>query len=100
MGTQRFINKSALIEAVQFTGTNLDDINEFIEFTNIQSATILNNVLYIIAQVYGEVEFERWTLLPHDYLIKDASGYVTTMDEHIILKHWHPLNKEFLIPKN
>lgn len=100
MGTQRFLNKSALIEAVQFTGANLEDIEEFIECTNIKSATIINNVLYIIAQVYGEVEFERWSILPHDYLIKDASGYVTQMDEHIILKHWHPLNQNFLIPKD
>jgi hypothetical protein len=59
MGTQRFLNKSALIEAVQFTGANLDDIQEFIECTNIQSVTILNNVLYVIAKIYGQVEFER-----------------------------------------
>ena len=98
MGTQRFLNKSALIEAVQFTGANLDDIQEFIECTNIQSVTILNNVLYVIAKVYGQAEFERWTLLPNDYLIKDASNYVTTMDEHIILQHWHPLSRNFILP--
>ena len=94
---QRFLNKSALIEAVQFNGKNLDEIQEFIEETNVISATILNNVLYIIAQTHEKAEVQRWHLLPKEYLIKDASGYVSSLDEEIILKHWYPLNKNVLL---
>lgn len=94
---QRFLNKSALIEAVQFNGRNLDEIQEFIEETNVISATILNNVLYLIAQTHEKAEVQRWHLLPNEYLIKDAAGYVSSLDEEIILKHWYPLNKNVLL---
>ena len=94
METQRFINKSAFIEAIQFNGRNLPQIEEFIFDTNIQSATILNNVLYLIARTYDKAEFERWTLMPNDYLIKDASGYVNTADKDIIDLCWYPFPKK------
>jgi hypothetical protein len=97
MKTQRFLNKSALIEAIQFTGNNLDDILEFVENTNVISATILNNVLYLIVQTHDKAEVQRWNLLPKEYLIKDASGYVSSLDEEIILRHWYPLNTNVLI---
>ena len=97
METQRFLNKSALIEAVQFTGANLDDILEFVENTNVISATILNNVLYLIVQTHDKAEVQRWNLLPKEYLIKDAAGYVSSLDEEIILRHWYPLNTNVLI---
>ena len=90
MNKNRYINKNCFIEAIQFDGRNLPDIEEFCKDTNIKSVTILNNVLYVIAQVYGQAEFERWSLLMHDYLIKDASGYITTIEEHIILNNWIP----------
>lgn len=93
MEAKRYINKSAFIEAIQFNGRNLDQIEEFIFDTNIQSATILNNVLYLIAKTYDKADFERWVCMPNDYLIKDASGYINTADEDIILQYWYPFPK-------
>jgi hypothetical protein len=80
------------IEAVQFNGRNLDDIQEFVECSNVQSATILNNVLYLIVKTYEKAEFERWTVMPNDYLVKDASGYVTSIEEDILKTGWIPFN--------
>ena len=97
MGTQRFLNKNALIEAVEFNGSNLDDILEFIEDTNVISATILNNVLYLIVQSHDKADVQRWNLLPTEYLIKDASGYVSSLDKEIILRHWYALSNNVLI---
>lgn len=88
----RYINKSVFIEAVQFNGRNLDDIQEFIECSNVQSATILNNVLYLIVKTYERAEFDRWTIMPNDYLVKDASGYVTCIEEDILKTGWIPFN--------
>jgi hypothetical protein len=88
----RYINKSVFIEAVQFNGRNLDDIQEFVECSNVQSATILNNVLYLIVKTYEKAEFERWTVMPNDYLVKDASGYVTSIEEDILKTGWIPFN--------
>jgi hypothetical protein len=88
----RYINKSVFIEAVQFNGRNLDEIQEFVECSNVQSATILNNVLYLIIKTYEKAEFERWTVMPNDYLVKDASGYVTSIEEDILKTGWIPFN--------
>jgi hypothetical protein len=88
----RYINKSVFIEAVQFNGRNLDDIQEFVECSNVQSATILNNVLYLIVKTYEKSEFDRWTVMPNDYLVKDASGYVTSIEEDILKTGWIPFN--------
>jgi hypothetical protein len=88
----RYINKSVFIEALQFNGRNLDDIQEFIECSNVQSATILNNVLYLIVKTYEKAEFERWVVMPNDYLVKDASGYVTSIEENILQTGWIPFN--------
>lgn len=88
----RYINKSVFIEAVQFNGRNLPEIEEFIECSNIFSATILNNVLYLMAQTHDKAEIQRFTVMPNEYLIKDASGYITTMQEDIINIGWIPFN--------
>lgn len=92
MEAQRFINKNVFIEAIQFNGRNLPEIEEFIEGTNVISATILNNVLYLITQTHDKADVQRVHLLPNQYLIKDASGYVSELEEEIILRQWYPFN--------
>ena len=90
---QKFINKNVFIEAIQFNGRNLPEIEEFIEFSNVVSATILNNVLYLIAQTHDKADVQRWHIMPNEYLIKDASGYISSLNEDIILQQWYPFNK-------
>ena len=88
----RFINKNVFIEAVQFNGRNLEEIQEFTECSNVHSVTILNNVLHCIVQTYDKATFENWKIMPNDYLIKDATGYITQMEEDIIKTGWIPFN--------
>jgi len=88
----RYINKSVFIEALQFDGRNLPEIEEFTEFSNVVSATIINNVLYLIAQTHDKAEVQRITLMPNDFLIKDASGWITPLEPDILNKGWIPFN--------
>lgn len=86
---KQLINKNVFIHALQFDGTNLEEIEEFTEFTNVLSVTILNNVLYIIYKSYDHAEPQRMHAMPRQYLIKDAAGYVSIYDEDIINQHWY-----------
>jgi hypothetical protein len=88
----RYINKAVFIEAVQFTGSNIEEINEFIECSNVISATILNNVLYLIVQTHDKAEVQRWNIMPNEYLIKDASGYISSLNEEVMQTGWIPFN--------
>jgi hypothetical protein len=89
----RYINKSVFIEAVQFDGRNLPEIEEFIEYSsNVMSVTILNNVLYCIIQSHDKAEAVRLVVMPNDYLVKDASGWVTNYEEEQIKDYWIPFN--------
>lgn len=88
----RYINKSVFIEAVQFNGRNLPEIEEFIECSNILSATLMNNVLYLIAQTHNKADVQRWTIMPNQFLIKDASGYISSLDEEVMNIGWIPFN--------
>ena len=88
----RYINKSVFIEAVQFNGRNLDEIQEFCEYSNVMSCTILNNVLYCIVQSHDKAEAIRLVVMPNDYLVKDASGWVTNYEEEQINNYWIPFN--------
>jgi hypothetical protein len=88
----RYINKSVFIEAVQFNGRNLPEIEEFCEYSNVMSCTILNNVLYIIVQSHDKAEAVRLVVMPNDYLVKDASCWVTNYEEEQINNYWIPFN--------
>lgn len=88
----RLINKSVFIEAVQFNGRNLSEIEEFCECSNVMSVTILNNVLYCICQTHDKAEVIRLTVMPNEYLVKDASGWVTNYEENQINNYWIPFN--------
>ena len=87
----RYINKSVFIEALQFNGRNLSEIEEFTEYTNVTSATILNNVLYLILDDSFN-NAERIHVLPNEYLVKDAAGWITKYDEEQIKSYWIPFN--------
>jgi hypothetical protein len=80
----RYINKSVFIEALQFTGRNLPEVEEFTEFSNVISSTILNNVLYLIIKTENKSDVERIHVLPNEYLVKmDASGWISKYEaEH------------------
>jgi hypothetical protein len=88
----RYINKSVFIEACQFDGRNLPEIEEFIECSNVMSATILNNVLWLIVRTHDKSEVQRWSVMPNEFLIKDASGWITTLEEDILKNGWIPFN--------
>jgi len=88
----RYINKSVFIEAIQFDGRNLPDIEEFIEFSNVMSATILNNVLWLIVQTHDKADVQRISLMPNDFLVKDASGWITQLEPDILKNGWIPFN--------
>jgi hypothetical protein len=88
----RYINKSVFIEALQFNGRNLPEIEEFCECSNVMSVTILNNVLYVIVQSNDKAEAVRLIVMPNDYLVKDASGWVTNYEEDKIKEYWIPFN--------
>jgi hypothetical protein len=88
----RYINKSVFIEACQFDGRNLPEIEEFIEYSNVMSATVLNNVLWLIVQTHDKSEVQRWSVMPNEFLIKDASGWITTLEEDILKNGWIPFN--------
>ena len=87
----QYINKSVFIEALQFNGRNLPEIEEFTEYSNVISATILNNVLYLILEDPYQ-HAERLHVLPNEYLVKDASGWITKYDEEQIKNYWIPFN--------
>lgn len=88
----RYINKNVFIDAIQFNGKNLPDIEEFIEYSNIISVNIINNVLYINSNTYEKAEIQTLSVLPNEYLIKDASGYITILEEDILKIGWIPFN--------
>jgi hypothetical protein len=88
----QYINKSVFIEALQFNGRNLPEIEEFTEYSNVISATILNNVLYLIIKTPNKADVERIHVLPNEYLVKDASGWITKYEEEQIKSYWIPFN--------
>ena len=88
----RYINKSVFIEALQFTGRNLPEVEEFTEFSNVISSTILNNVLYLIIKTENKSDVERIHVLPNEYLVKDASGLISKYEAEIINNYWIPFN--------
>jgi hypothetical protein len=56
------------------------------------SATILNNVLWLIVRTHDKSEVQRWSVMPNEFLIKDASGWITTLEEDILKNGWIPFN--------
>jgi hypothetical protein len=61
----RDINKSVFIEALQFNGRNLSEIEEFCECSNVMSVTILNNVLYCIVQSNDKADAVHLIVMPN-----------------------------------
>lgn len=88
----RYISKSIFIEALQFNGRNLPEVEEFTEYSNVISSTLLNNVLYLIMKTHDKAEVERIHVLPNEFLVKDASGWVSKYEEEKINNYWIPFN--------
>jgi len=88
----RYINKSVFIEALQFNGRNLTEVEEFTEFSNVISSTLLNNVLYLIIKTENKADVERIHVMPNEFLVKDASGWITKYEAEVINNYWIPFN--------
>jgi hypothetical protein len=67
----RYINKSVFIEALQFNGRNLPEIEEFTEYSNVISSTLLNNVLYLILKTENKADVERIHVLPNEFIVNN-----------------------------
>ena len=63
---KKYVKKPIEIEAVQWTGDNTEEIEEF---TNWRACQNIYKISMIIATPKGEMR-----VLPGDYIIKDANG--------------------------
>lgn len=66
MGVKKYVKKPIVIEAIQYTGENTEDVVNFI--TN-RHCTILNDKRILINTLEGNIEAS-----PNDYIIKGVQG--------------------------
>lgn len=92
MEQMRYINKSVFIEALEFNGKNLDDVLEFIEFSNCHDANIINNVLQLYVKTPDHMSPSWNRVMPGEFLVKDATGWIEIYPAENINNYWIPFN--------
>ncbi len=66
MGVKKYVKKPIVIEAIQYTGENTEDV---VNFITDRHCTILNDKRILINTLEGNIEAS-----PNDYIIKGVQG--------------------------
>lgn len=93
-----YINKSVLINAVQYQD-NFNELAQFVKDSNAVNLKELNGVVYIYVQTAyypGRMkqEIETLVIMPGDFIVKDATGYLSNYQEEQFNELW------FIAPSN
>lgn len=93
-----YINKSVLINAVQYQD-NFNELVQFVKDSNAVNLKELNGVVYIYVQTAyypGRMkqEIETLVIMPGDFIVKDATGYLSNYQEEQFNELW------FIAPSN
>lgn len=93
-----YINKSVLINAVQYQD-NFNELAQFVKDSNAVNLKELNGVVYIYVQTAyypGRMkqEIETLVIMPGDFIVKDATGYLSNYKEEQFNELW------FIAPSN
>ncbi|NBV77937.1 hypothetical protein EBR66_07260 [bacterium] len=91
-----YLNKSILINAIQYNN-NFLEIENFIEGSNAAGAKELNNVVYLYVQTFNKAAIETLILMPNDFLVKDATNYLTIYPKDQFTEYWFQAPEFFKI---
>jgi hypothetical protein len=91
-----YLNKSIIINAIQYEN-NFLEIENFILESNAAGAKELNNVVYLYVQTWNKAAIETLILMPKDFLIKDATNYLTIYPEDQFIEYWFKAPEFFKI---
>ena len=93
-----YINKSVVINAVQYQD-NFNEVAQFVKDSNAVNLKELNGVVYIYVQTAyypGRLkqEIETLVIMPNDFIVKDATGFLSHYEEKQFNDLW------FIAPSN
>lgn len=96
-----YINKSVLVNAVQYQD-NFNELAQFVKDSNAVNLKELNGVVYIYIQTAyypGRLKQEIETLvtMPGDFIVKDATGFLSHYPEDHFNALWFAPPQNFKI---
>lgn len=96
-----YINKSVLVNAVQYQN-NFNELAQFVKDSNAVNLKELNGVVYIYVQTAyypGRLKQEIETLvtMPGDFIVKDATGFLSHYPEDHFNDLWFAAPANFKI---